>query len=228
MKMISVVMPVFNCNEDHFIEAVKSVLSQSYSDFEFIVVFDGDQELKRILKTFDDKRIIIITNDRNMGVSYSLNKGVRYASGKYIFRMDSDDISMPERFFRQLKKLEEGYDLVSSRCIVIDENGEYLHKSRRYPKHNFVRWFVFFYILKKNVVVHSSVAGLRDIFIKNPYDETVKYAQDAELWFRLSSIHRFYFMNELLVKYRSHAHSFEKSEYQSNVMKKIRKGSKKL
>ena len=98
---ISVIMPVYNTAK-YLNEAIDSILNQTYKDFEFIIIDDcsTDGSLD-IIKTYSDDRIILIENETNKGYVYGLNYALSFAKGKYIARMDSDDISLPNRFKRQ-------------------------------------------------------------------------------------------------------------------------------
>ena len=108
---ISVVMSVYN-GEKYLREAIDSILSQTYQNFEFIVIDDcSSDNTSYILKSYTDARMQIIRNDRNLKLPASLNKGLKIAKGKYIARMDADDIAMPDRFAKQVEYLEEHSDV---------------------------------------------------------------------------------------------------------------------
>lgn len=134
--MISVILPAYNA-ELFIRQAIESVLLQSYKNFELIVVNDGSTDGTRdIVSSFSDSRIKLLDNDRNKGIVYSLNRGVREASGEYIARMDSDDISLPERFERQMEYLEENkLDLIGCMTKRIDMDGNCIipTANRSYP-----------------------------------------------------------------------------------------------
>lgn len=124
---ISVVMSTYN-RANHLIKSIDSVLSQTEGDFEFIIINDGSTDsTKRILSAFahKDKRIKILDNDGNKGLIYSLNRGLDEARGKYIARMDDDDVSLPNRFERQLMFMEANPDIaVAGSWIGRPDNGE--------------------------------------------------------------------------------------------------------
>ena len=103
---ISVVMAVYN-GEKYLRSAIDSILSQTYIDFEFIIIDDcSTDNTANILESYTDSRIQIIRNEKNLRLPASLNKGLKIAKGKYIARMDADDIAMPDRFEKQVKYLE--------------------------------------------------------------------------------------------------------------------------
>lgn len=111
MIKVSIIMAVYNAEEFLF-EAIESVLNQSHKNFEFIIIDDGstDQSLK-VINIFKDPRIILIKNSKNMGLIYSLNKGLSLAKGKYIFRMDADDICKIKKLEKQINCMEENPDI---------------------------------------------------------------------------------------------------------------------
>ena len=102
--IISVIMSVFNADE-YVAEAIESILNQTYSHFEFIIIDDGstDSSLRIIQKyAIEDQRIRVILNEKNIGLAKSLSKGIDVSQGMYIARMDADDISLPDRFYKQI------------------------------------------------------------------------------------------------------------------------------
>ena len=108
MPEISVIMPVHNPNAEYFKESVSSILNQSFSDFELLIIDDdSDISISELLSEFCDKRIRILRNKKNLGIASSLNYGITEAKGKYIARMDGDDISMPNRFQKQYSYMEK-------------------------------------------------------------------------------------------------------------------------
>ena len=98
MPKISVVMPAYNA-EKYIGEAIESILNQTFKDFEFIIINDGSVDhTKEIIREYNDPRIVLLENDKNRGIVLSLNKGLDAATGKYIARMDADDIALKNRF----------------------------------------------------------------------------------------------------------------------------------
>ena len=127
MKKVSILMSMYNTPIEQLKQAVESMLNQTYRSFEFIIIDDcskGD-EVKTILD-YNDDRIKLIKNKKNLGLPKSLNKGLKYVTTNYIFRMDTDDISHLDRIEKQMKFIEKNnYDLVCSRINYFDENGIY-------------------------------------------------------------------------------------------------------
>ena len=111
--MISVIMPTYNTPREFLENAIQSILRQTYGDFEFIIVDDcSTDDTEEYLRSIADSRIRVIRNQTNLGITKSLNIGLREARGEYIARMDSDDIALPERFEKQLKFMQEHQNVI--------------------------------------------------------------------------------------------------------------------
>jgi glycosyltransferase involved in cell wall biosynthesis len=123
---VSVVMSVYN-GEKYLCEAIDSILNQTFENFEFLIVNDGstDRTLE-ILQSYRDPRIKVINNERNIGLTASLNKGLKIAKGEYVARMDADDVSFPHRLEQQKAFLDRNprVAMVGSWAEVIDESGK--------------------------------------------------------------------------------------------------------
>ncbi|QLK80743.1 glycosyltransferase family 2 protein [Bacteroides sp. PHL 2737] len=120
---VSVVMSVYNGGE-FLKDAINSILSQSYKNFEFIIINDGSSDnFSEILELYDDERIKVLNNQENKGLVYSLNRGLLESIGKYIVRMDADDISLPNRIEKQVEFMGEslklGFVALILRSLVI-------------------------------------------------------------------------------------------------------------
>jgi len=183
--MISVIMSVFN-GEKYLIEAVDSILCQTYSDFEFIIINDGSTDnTKEILETYQEKRLVILNNLNNIGLTKSLNKALSVAKGKYIARIDADDISLPIRIEKQVNFLNEHPDigLIGGMYKKIDTMGRVIEIITDLPKEDlFIRWR----LLHKNSFIHSCIMFRRGLVERNGfYDIDFKFSQDYELWSRL-------------------------------------------
>ena len=129
-KPISVVMPVFNTPVSFLREAVDSIINQTFKDFEFIIIDDGcTGSCSEYLESLSDPRIRIIHNERNLGITKSLNIGLREARGKYIARMDDDDISIPIRFEKQFAFMESNPDIIlcGSKKVTIGKKDPLLY-----------------------------------------------------------------------------------------------------
>jgi glycosyltransferase involved in cell wall biosynthesis len=103
---ISILMPVYN-GEKYLREAIDSILNQTFTDFEFLIVDDGSTDNSvEIINSYQNSRINLVKNDKNEGLVYTLNRGLSLAKGEYIARMDCDDISLPERLKKQIDFLD--------------------------------------------------------------------------------------------------------------------------
>jgi len=186
---ISVVMAVYN-GEKYLKEAIESVLRQTYQDFEFIIVDDASNDKTSvILESFDDPRIKFIKNPENLGLTKSLNKGIKAAKGKYIARMDADDISLPHRFERQVEFLERNPDhaVVGSSYYQIHDSGKICSLIHVLTDDLEIREG----LRKQNWFGHGSVMIWKDAFLKvGGYDEKYKFAQDYDLWLRMAEVYR--------------------------------------
>ena len=185
--LVSVVMPVYN--ESEYIKtAIDSVLGQTYENHEFLIIDDGStDETPEIAKSYagQDNRIKYLANQTNKGLPASLNKGIEHASGKYIARMDADDISLPRRFEKQVEYLDSNpsVHVVGSYTSLIGKNGEFLGE-KTFPQGGRNPTG-----LKQEGprVPHPSVmmrkSSLQSV---NGYREPFRYAQDLDLWIRMS------------------------------------------
>ena len=108
---VSVVMPVYN-GEKYLRESIDSILNQTYTDYEFIIVNDGSNDkTEEIILSYNDNRIRYIKNEKNLQIVKSLNRGIELAKGRYIARMDADDISLPRRFEKQITFMENNLEI---------------------------------------------------------------------------------------------------------------------
>ena len=214
---VSVIMSCFNESEEELKESIDSILNQSYRNFEFILVNDNpkNDRLKKILESYklDDFRVKIINNETNIGLAKSLNKALMLSKGKYISRMDADDISYPNRLEKQLEYLESNpdCDIVSTNRDDIDENSNIIRKASAViveddaiPK-----------ILKYgSIITHPSVMIKASILKKLNGYRLFKSSQDYDLWLRMVSLHcHFHIMPEVLIKYRIRKNSITKSNF---------------
>lgn len=136
--MISVVMSVYN-GEKYLKDTIDSILNQTEDSFEYIIINDcSTDDSLNILREYEklDDRIVIINNEKNLKLPASLNKGIRIAKGKYIARMDADDIAYSNRFSVQLKTLENNpeYDFIGSlvECFYNEDNGSSVYAEKEY------------------------------------------------------------------------------------------------
>lgn len=209
--LISVVMSVYN-GEKYLAEAIDSILHQTYADFEFIIVDDGSVDsTEEILQAYKkrDHRITNLNNERNIGLADSLNLGISKAQGKYIARMDADDISMPDRFEKQIQFLEEnpGIRVLGTNVYRIDENGRILREVAYPTLARDMRWNM---IWGNNAVVcHPSVMMAAEWVRNIGLYKDQPTSQDLELWSRVFTEEPLPIWNMQLplLKYRVHPES---------------------
>lgn len=182
--IISVIMPVYNC-EKYLKESIDSVLSQTFRDFELIIINDGSSDgSKDIILSYKDERIVYIENEKNLKIIETLNKGIAAARGKYLARMDSDDRCLSHRLERQFEYLESNpdVDICGSWAYVIDDEGSRKGRIKNPGNIDSVRCSLFF----TNPIVHPSVFGKTEIFRKFNYSPAAVHIEDFELWNRMS------------------------------------------
>lgn len=212
---VSIIMSVYN-GEEYIDEAIKSVLNQTYIDFEFIIINDGssDKSLSIINKyKAKDSRIFLISRE-NRGLVASLNEGIDNSKGKYIARMDADDLCRIDRIEKQVSFLDENPDFgfVSSRAKAIDQEGRYIRDINT-PKHNIILKSILFF---GNPIIHPSVMFNKELINKSLYySDEFLHAEDYELWARLSldSKIKFYCIPEYLLSYRIVQTSISRRNY---------------
>lgn len=182
--LVSVIMPVFNA-EVTVKRAALSILQQSYSNFEFIIIDDGSTDRSvEILEALNDKRIKLIKNRDNRGVVSVLNDALRIASGELIARQDADDESLKVRLQRQVLALLEDSSLIAlgAALHIVDDQG-FRNGIWRYPESaEFSEWQIMF----KTPIAHSvSMYWKEPVLAAGGYSEKYKFAEDYHLWSRL-------------------------------------------
>jgi len=200
---ITVLMSVYN-GEEYLKKAIESILNQTFVDFEFLIIDDGStDETAKILKGYKnkDKRIKIVTNKKNIGLTKSLNKGLKLARGKYIARMDADDISNFQRLEKQKKYLDQHPKVlaVGSNTKVINENDKTISANRWQQSPESIYYTLTFY----TCLFHSSLMLRKNSLIKSGgYNVKFPVSQDTELLYRLSRKGKIAFLEEILIKWR--------------------------
>ncbi|WET01226.1 glycosyltransferase family 2 protein [Flavobacterium sp. YJ01] len=197
---ITVIMPVYNC-ELYIADAVDSILNQTYNDFELLIIDDASTDSTvSIIKNFNDERIQLIEKPKNSGYTNSLNFGLQLAKGEYIARMDGDDISLPERFEKQINFLNSNKNIIvcGSLLNIIGTN----HIQPLPENHEDIK----IAFLKGNAMVHPSVMfrNVNDNNFSILYDTAKEPAEDFDLWVRLLSIGELHNLQEVLLNYRVH------------------------
>lgn len=202
--LISVVMAVYNTNEEYLRESIESILGQTYKNFEFLIVDDGSNSVtKNILKEYTDKRIRILENFTNIGLTKSLNRALREARGKYIARMDADDVSYVERLEKQMQYMERHPEVGVLGCWTSNNiDREINHWHGAVPS----EWRRVAMLFANCGVCHPSAFIRRSVMNKNQllYDERIEKSQDYELWIRLLNCSEMAVYPQTLLMYRIH------------------------
>lgn len=204
MVTISVVMPVYNTPVPFLKEAVESILNQTFGDFEFIIIDDGStNDAKEYLDGLTDPRIRLIRNETNIGITKSLNIGFKAAQGKYIARMDSDDISFPERFEKQYAFMEAHPEVIV--CGASTERCGEKEGTARNSIYD-MDYYRVLMLFKNPGPAHSTAFLNRDLLVHHHilYNEKLVYAQDYGLWAEVSKYGNIVILDDILLRFRFH------------------------
>lgn len=227
-KPVSVVMTVYNAQE-YLAEAIQSILDQTFTDYEFIIVDDcsTDKSLQ-IAQVFQQKdpRIQIHHHEQNMGISGARNTGVKLAQGKYIAWMDADDISMPDRIEKELTFFENNptVGVVSSCVNLIDKQGKNIGEVKMPLTQIPISWALCFY----DPIINPAVMINRDLYARvGEYRNLVEnkgdyFPEDYDLWVRLINETHFSNLCDPLVKLRKHEQNITKTRLQSTIKNSVR------
>lgn len=200
---VTVLMPVYN-GEKYLREAIDSILDQTFTNFEFIIIDDGSLDNSvEIIKSYQDPRIRLIKNEHNQGLVYSLNLGLSLAQGKYVARMDCDDISLPERLQKQIEFLDKNAEIaVVGTWVKIFNEKKGNQTTWQCPIDSLsIKWNLLFH----NPIPHSSVMFRKDIILSNHgYSQEMLDVEDYDLWRRLASKVLLANLPSVLLFYRQH------------------------
>jgi len=201
---VTVFIPIYN-SEKFLHETITGVLNQTYKNFELLAIDDGSTDSSlNILNSFNDPRIRIERNKKNMGRPYTRNRGVELAKGEYIAILDSDDIAMPDRLLEQVNFLDKNQDIsgVGSFAEIISDTGKFI-KTLELPCDT---KSINSKIYQSNCFVHSSIMlRLQTLVDIGGYNLEYPQAQDYELFLRLCRNHSLANIPKVLVKYRIHS-----------------------
>ena len=204
--LVSVIMANYRTKIEYLREAVNSILNQTYSNFELIIIDDCSQdESFEYIQTLNDSRVIVIANEKNYGPAVSRNKGLAIAKGKYIAIMDSDDISLPTRLEKQVSFMEENPDIIV--CGTWFEKFGIENIIRTPTIDDFEKYRCQLLFSDTPITLCSPSAIIRKSMLDDNnirYDESLLKTEDYGLWVECSKVGKFYIINEVLVKYRTH------------------------
>lgn len=204
--LVSVFMPVYNAGI-YLAEAIDSILNQTYTNFEFVILNDGSTDKsEEIIKSFNDPRIRLENNERNIGLIASLNRGLTLCKGKYIARMDQDDISLPTRLEKQISWLEghPEYGLIG--CWFEDFGDQIEPKIVRYSSddtHIRIRHLYQTHISHPTAVLRTEIIRKHQL----TFDPDFVHGEDYNFWVTLSSYALLSNYEEVLVRKRDHPRS---------------------
>lgn len=200
MPKVTILMTVYN-NEKYIRTAIFSILNQTFKDIELLLINDcSTDNTDKIISSFNDKRIRYYKNNKNIGISHSLNKGIALANGKYTARMDGDDICYPQRIERQVSYLDRNkdYGLVGSWYYVINEIGALRTVKRKATNDNDIRLSMLF----ENQFIQSSVMMRADLLKDLMYDTGLEVCEDYDLFMRVLYRCKVANLPEELITYR--------------------------
>ena len=212
--MITVIMSTYKEDERLLRESIESILNQTYKDFEYIIILDyPDNDVhKSVIEEYalKDDRIHFYINEKNMGLTDSLNRGLSLCHGEYIARMDADDISLPDRLERQMKYLEKNhYDLIGGITEMINENGSLLYSIKSVPTdpkkiNKALRY--------SQCIAHPTWLGKKEVFEKNAGYRHMPLCEDYDFTLR-AVLNGFVIsnLNEPVLKYRMTSNSISRS-----------------
>ena len=207
MPKISVIMPVYNTNETYLREAIESILNQTYSDFEFIIVDDGSKNnVEEVVKSYDDSRIRFYKNEKNLGINKTNNIALKLVTGEYIARMDSDDIAHLERFAKQVEFLDNNPEVgvLGASFMKFGKREEIGHMPIR---HEDIVQGIFD---GRSPFVNATVMMRTSLFDRVKYSDEYRLGEDLWLWAELIEKTKFANLNEIFLKYRWHGKNSSK------------------
>jgi glycosyltransferase involved in cell wall biosynthesis len=199
---ITVLMPVYN-GDRYLTEAIESILKQTFSNFEFLIINDGSKDRSiEIIRSFTDPRIRLIENEKNIGLIKTLNKGIDLSRGEYIVRMDQDDVSLPNRLTKQVFFMDTHQRVgVCGTWYKTIGGGKSI--VARYATDQDV---IYCALLFNSTLAHPTVIMRRKYFQDNNlyYDPSYIHAEDYELWTKASKYFEISCISEVLLLYRVH------------------------
>ncbi|MFC2140246.1 glycosyltransferase family 2 protein [Candidatus Auribacterota bacterium] len=190
MPKLTVLMSVYN-GDKYLSLAIESILQQTFKNFEFLIINDASTDKTReIILSYKDPRIRLLENLKNIGLTASLNKGLKIALGEYIARQDADDISLPKRLEKELRVAESRPEVAvicsDSKHFVTKTNIDLTKKEKDGQKES-LRKIYLNDLAEGNLFFHGSVLFKKDLILElGGYDENFKKSQDYELWLRIS------------------------------------------
>lgn len=218
---VSIIMAEYNTDLKQLDESIKSIINQTFKDFELIIIDDcGKNDLSTFLDKYKDDRIVLLKNEKNMGLAESLNKGIKCSKSEYIIRMDTDDIALPDRIEKQINFIEEHpeYSIVGGKYILFDENGEkgVRGASGEVVKEDFLKNTPFAHptlLIRKKDIISSGLYP--------NYYRCQDYAMEMNMY---ANGYKGFIMDDVLLKYRQDTNGYKKKKFKYRILEyKIRK-----
>jgi glycosyltransferase involved in cell wall biosynthesis len=206
-------MPVYNAAA--FVgEAIESILSQSYRDFEFLILDDGSSDnTLRVIRSFDDPRIRLVVHQQNRGLQASLNEGITLARYDLIARMDADDISHPWRLEKQV-----AYMTAHPECAMVDSWVKIMDGEKHFIRTEGIQSRFIYYSLTFECCIYHSAVMYRKKAVQSVGGYRLPYGEDYDLFWQLSRIYKIHTIEEALLWYRIHGANLntvtKKTEYE--------------
>lgn len=200
MPKVTVLMPIYNTKEAHLRETIASILKQTYKDFEFLIINDAStNNVKEVVASYDDARIVYVENAKNLGISASSNLGIAMAKGEYIARQDHDDTSKPTRLEKQVKIMDENPEI--GVCSSFFEMFPKKKKTIFPTNDDEIKEFL---VMVGSPICHPASMIRKSVLIDNNiiYKDEYRYAEDYALWVDLIDKTKFCNIAKFLFKYR--------------------------
>lgn len=214
-RKITVLMSVYNTPREQLKQSIESILNQTYTNFEFLIICDGiKKEDIDFIKSYQDERIRIEINNNNIGLVKSLNKGINLAKGEYLVRMDTDDFSYPERIETQIKFAETHpeYAIISSRADFFDDKGVY-GTSKIYGEISKDNLF------KGNPCIHPTMLINKKTIQKiGGYPNFLRCEDYAMVMQMMAEGERIYVLDDVLLKYRMDQQGYKKKKFKDRFI----------
>lgn len=202
MPKVSVLMPVYKTSEKYLREAIESILSQTFEDFEFLILDDcPEDDREEIVRSYKDKRIKYYKNEKNLGITPSRNKLIDMAKGEYLAVFDHDDVSLPTRLKKQVAYLDEHPE-----CGVVGCKTQRMSNGKQ-SKNPTNDHEIKLALMRVCALTHPASMIRKSVLINNNirYEERFSPAEDYALWCRLIPFTNFYNIPDVLFHYRDHA-----------------------
>lgn len=211
-QKISVLLPIYNTNEDFLKESILSILNQTYKNFEFLILNDSPENtnLDKVVNSFKDKRIKYYKNDKNLGISKTLNKLIDLAQGEYIAICNHDDISVNTRLEKEINFLENNKDYGLVSCYF-----KIFGKVNKICKNPTSDKDIKLALMQSCALIHPGLMIRHSLLLETNirYDENYSPAEDHYFYYRLIPYTKFHNLNEILLLYRDHEKNTSKTHF---------------